>query len=370
MKVSVIIPAYNSSEAIGRCITSLKAQTLDECEFIIVDDCSSDNTVELASSLTQGDNRFIILVQQTRTDPFQARVRGINAASGEYIMFLDADDEFSTTACEIAYNTIKEQETDIFCFGSLVIPAENTAPAEIAHTQHYLNSYEGFSGKISGKQAVLDCYFKTNKFGISTSLWKKIFRRQPLLEAVNKATPAAPLRYGQDLLQLIMTMLHIESIYVDNSLKLHRYFLGAGATSQAVGALSIKNFQRMLTTRNSLDCLISYLHEQQINPAIAKRAIKHSTHSYLNTCSGNFWYLNNDDMLEGFHQLYNTWGEAIYSTPFFYSPTNLIRFKRCIIQKLDKCNPLRTKLNKKFYTLFLSIPIYKSKLYFKILFKR
>lgn len=370
MKVSVIIPSYNSSTTIERCIASLKAQTLAACEFIIVDDCSSDNTVELARPLTQGDDRFIILVQPTRTDPFQARARGINTASGEYIMFLDADDEFIPTACETAYNTAKEQAVDIFCFGASVIGMPGTSEIELRNTQKHLDSVECFTGKVEGREAVRSFYFKPNRFGTSIALWKKVFSRATLVEAINKINPPAPLRYGQDLIQLVVTMLHTNSIYIDNTIKLHKYFLGAGGTQQGKNMLAMSNFERILTTKNSLLCIQQYLEAHPEDEETEKRIIKHVTNTYLPTCTGNYWYLKDEDMLDGFKKLYNIWGEEIYTTPFFYSPTNLLRFKRCVIQKLDKSDPLHSKLSKKLYSLFLSIPIYKSKLYFKILFKR
>ena len=59
--VSIIIPIYNGAQTIARCITSLKEQTLKTCEFIFVDDGSSDNTVEKLIELTKDDSRFVIL---------------------------------------------------------------------------------------------------------------------------------------------------------------------------------------------------------------------------------------------------------------------------------------------------------------------
>ena len=368
MKISVIIPLYNSSATIARTIASLKAQTLEGCEFILVDDFSSDNTVEQAALLTNGDSRFSILTQSHRTDPFQARTRGINSAKGECVMFLDADDEFTPDACEIAYKTITEQNVDIFCFGSTVIGTPNTSPIELKNTQKHMDCAEGFSGKISGSDVVKNFYFKKNKFGTSIALWKKVFRRAILVEAVNKVVPTAPLRYGQDLLQLIITMLHTQSIYVDNSIKLHKYYLGTGGTQQGKSALAMSNFERMLTTKNSLDTLKKYFELYPDSATIMANSINNAQNSYLNTCSGNFWYLKDEDLSDGFKKLYNTWGEAIYTTPFFYSPSNLKRFKSFVIQAIEP--EQQRLLNKKLIKLFLSIPFYKGKLYLKILFNK
>ena len=69
--ISIIIPIYNGAQTIDRCITSLKKQTLKACEFIFVDDGSTDNTAEKLIELTKGDARFVILKMCRRTDPFQ-----------------------------------------------------------------------------------------------------------------------------------------------------------------------------------------------------------------------------------------------------------------------------------------------------------
>jgi glycosyltransferase involved in cell wall biosynthesis len=115
--ISIIIPIYNGAQTIDRCITSLKKQTLKACEFIFVDDGSTDNTAEKLIESTKGDARFVILKMGRRTDPFHARKKGISAATGQYIMFLDADDTFIAKGCEIAYKTISSKKVDIVLFG-------------------------------------------------------------------------------------------------------------------------------------------------------------------------------------------------------------------------------------------------------------
>lgn len=368
MKISVIIPAYNSSATLERCIASLKAQTLDDCEFIFIDDFSSDNTLEVLKKTAEEDSRFVILAQPHRTDQFQIRIRGINTANGEYVMFLDADDEFSPDACEKAYYTARNENVDIFCFGSKVISTANASKIEVSNTQKYLDSTSGFTGKISGIDSVRNFYFKPNKFGLPISLCLKAFRRTTLVKALKDVTSITPTRSGEDLLQLIIILLHTESIYIDSSFKLHRYNLGDGGTQLKLGSLTMSNFERSLTSKNSYMSLQKYFDEHSTPDVISKITLKHAHNTFISVCCGSFWYLKNEDLQEGFKKLYNTWGEEIYTTPFFYSPTNLMRFKHCVIQRLDKNDPLRSKLQKRFYKLFLSIPFYKSKLYFKILF--
>lgn len=89
-RISIIIPAYNASRTIERCLGSIMPQSKD-CEVIVIDDGSSDNTYELCSNVSDNYSNFSIL-KQNRGGVSAARNLGIEKASGEYIMFVDADD--------------------------------------------------------------------------------------------------------------------------------------------------------------------------------------------------------------------------------------------------------------------------------------
>lgn len=91
MTFSVIIPAYNASRYIARCIESVKAQAFTDFECIIVNDGSTDDTLALSQSLTAGDARFV-LVDIPNGGVSNARNKGLERATGEYVLFVDADD--------------------------------------------------------------------------------------------------------------------------------------------------------------------------------------------------------------------------------------------------------------------------------------
>ena len=92
MKVSVIVPAYNCTRYIGRCISSVKVQTYDDWECIIVDDCSTDDTYAVAKKLTRGDRRFKVIQTETNSGAPTARNLGMAKAKGDALSFIDADD--------------------------------------------------------------------------------------------------------------------------------------------------------------------------------------------------------------------------------------------------------------------------------------
>lgn len=90
-KISVIVPVYNASTYIGRCIESVQAQTYKKWELILVDDGSKDDSLNICSEYASKDTR-IHVIHQDNAGPGIARNTGIDMANGEYIVFIDSDD--------------------------------------------------------------------------------------------------------------------------------------------------------------------------------------------------------------------------------------------------------------------------------------
>lgn len=91
-KVSVITPAYNASEYIVETIESVLSQSYTDWEMLIVDDCSTDNTVEIVSKYCEKDSRIKLLKHTENQGVAAARNTALKEAKGEYIAFLDSDD--------------------------------------------------------------------------------------------------------------------------------------------------------------------------------------------------------------------------------------------------------------------------------------
>lgn len=90
--VSVIMPAWQAAATLAAAIASVQAQSLVDWELLLVDDASDDQTVAIAAALAAADTRIRVLRQPSNRGTAQARNRGIHAARGRYIAFLDADD--------------------------------------------------------------------------------------------------------------------------------------------------------------------------------------------------------------------------------------------------------------------------------------
>jgi glycosyltransferase involved in cell wall biosynthesis len=90
-KITIIIPLYNTALFLEKCVSSVRGQTHPNLEIIIVDDGSTDGSGELADRLAENDER-IKVIHQANSGASIARNRGIEAATGEYIGFVDSDD--------------------------------------------------------------------------------------------------------------------------------------------------------------------------------------------------------------------------------------------------------------------------------------
>ena len=105
--VSVVIPCYNRASLIPRAVASVQAQSFQDLEIILVDDGSTDDTRGVASRLHDGDSRVRYIAHERNKGEAAARNTGIKAASGEFIAFLDSDDEWLSGKLTLQIETLR-----------------------------------------------------------------------------------------------------------------------------------------------------------------------------------------------------------------------------------------------------------------------
>lgn len=111
--VSVIIPLYNNCRFIKKCIESLQEQTYKNIEIIVVDDHSTDNSLEIAQKIAEKDKRVIPVLSTAEKGVSSARNMGVNLSKGDYICFIDSDDYVTPTFVESLLTMIVETGADI-----------------------------------------------------------------------------------------------------------------------------------------------------------------------------------------------------------------------------------------------------------------
>lgn len=116
MKVSVVVPVYNVEKFINSCIDSLLSQTHQHFEIIVVDDCSSDSSISLVEAYES--DKIKIYSHDSNKGLSASRNTGLKYCTGDYLLFLDADDYLTPNALEKCVSVAEEYGSDVISFNS------------------------------------------------------------------------------------------------------------------------------------------------------------------------------------------------------------------------------------------------------------
>lgn len=231
VKVSVIIPVYNAEKYITQCIESLLNQTLNECEFIFINDGSRDYSKKLIEDYQKIDTR-IKLINQENQGVSIARNNGLQLAQGEYIGFVDADDHIEKDMYETLYRPAKQDDCD-----AVISNFQSEMEA-----RKFITSYSFPLNKILYKdfieKEILPYFLKAEDLN---SVVNKIFKRQVITE--NRVVFPEKVALGEDGLFNTRFFSHATSVrYIDYAGYHYREVAGS-ATRNVAGK---DYFQRAL----------------------------------------------------------------------------------------------------------------------------
>lgn len=113
--VSIIMPAYNCAEWIGKSISSIIAQTYENWELIIVDDCSTDNTLDVVEEYSKSDKRIKLHKLTQNSGAAIARNTAVDMANGVYLAFLDSDDLWKPDKLQKQIRFMSDNNYDFTC---------------------------------------------------------------------------------------------------------------------------------------------------------------------------------------------------------------------------------------------------------------
>lgn len=117
MNFSIISPLYNASKFLRATVLSVQNQTCDSWELILVDDCSTDNSLELALELAAEDSRIRVISLEKNSGAAVARNAAVKVSTGRYIAFLDSDDLWLPKKLEAQYSFMKRNNA-VFCYSA------------------------------------------------------------------------------------------------------------------------------------------------------------------------------------------------------------------------------------------------------------
>ncbi len=149
--ISIVVPIFNADRCLERCLHSIKAQSYDEYEVLLVDDGSTDSSAAICESFCKNDDRFIYLYQEN-AGPDIARKTGTKNARGEYIAYVDSDDYIAYDMLEKEHDAILRTGADIVCSQIIRFDEKREWSGSLYHDEVTL---------LTDKQEILRAFFET-----------------------------------------------------------------------------------------------------------------------------------------------------------------------------------------------------------------
>lgn len=253
-RISVIVPAYNVAAYLERCLDSLKAQTFEDWEAIVVDDCSTDASGAIADSYAQADSRFRVIHHDENRGLHLARKTGVEAATGDFVMFLDGDDEVVPGSLGDLARELSVQPADVLMFGLEVVGESGTSESAARGFERWSNSLPDAS---TGRD-VIDAAFKTYlcPWHVTQCLVSSVVAH----EAFERMTDGR-LERAEDAYEFMVIASVANAVRGVPSLVAYRYHMGIGVTN-AAGLSATKFAKETMAIRKCVDAMQSYSNAQ------------------------------------------------------------------------------------------------------------
>ncbi|MBR4039153.1 MAG: glycosyltransferase [Clostridia bacterium] len=225
-KVSVIIPVYNCEPFLRECLDSLRAQTMRQIEMICVCDASPDNSLAILREYEAKDSRIRVIAFEENRGVSAARNAGLEAASGEYVIFCDSDDWIEPGMYQRLYDMAKEHGADIaFCrvFKDYAHKQENVPLGFETGTR-----FDRGSIRAALIPAMLSKENDSDELPLSGYTPRNLFRR----EVIGAHRFREEIRYAEDLLFIVECMLDADAAVAVDEAYYHYRFHGQSVTKR------------------------------------------------------------------------------------------------------------------------------------------
>lgn len=306
-QVSVVVPVYNGAPFAARCVACLKAQTLRDVEFIIVDDASTDSTVKDLEREIAGDARFKLLRQDVKRGPLSARMRGVALASAPAVMFMDFDDELVPDACRAVAETMERTGAQVFCYGMDATGEGDCDARALEKCRAYLARRSPFQGMNEGADKCADLF--VGNAGLAASACDKAARTDLLRRVYSMVGNGDGLLCAQDFLQTTLLFLTAESVFVDQSRILYTYHYGAGMMGRRRGEVTWEQFMRRMTAIDTYHALCRILDGMEgVGDVLRETAKSKFLGNVRNKALPEVWKLPPGLIADGLEIISRKWG--------------------------------------------------------------
>lgn len=176
-KISVIVPIYNTADYLPACIESIMEQTYKNIEMILVDDGSTDNSLDVCEYYAGKDSR-IRIVRQANQGSSAARKAGVWECTGQYITFVDSDDWIGSELIALLYEQAEKKDIDLVVSDVLMTKVDNTESERrnLIGPGMYENPHEFVKKKFY--------YYEDCTYGIMPFIFAKLYKRNLLIKVM------------------------------------------------------------------------------------------------------------------------------------------------------------------------------------------
>lgn len=217
-RISVIVPVYQVRDYLERCVNSIRQQTYENLEILLVEDGSEDGSAELCDKLAEEDAR-ITVIHKANEGVSAARNVGISRATGEYICFCDADDYVEGDMYEYLLGLIKKYNADVsVCSGWYEYGPDSRRAFD-----------EAGERRLSGGEALIELHRRRY---LRAYIWNKMFRR----EILSGDAFAEELSFSEDYDMLCRVLERVGSVAYGPERKYHYIQRRSGACNEGFGA--------------------------------------------------------------------------------------------------------------------------------------
>ena len=186
-KVSIIIPVYNAEAYLRQCLDSVVNQTLREIDIVCVDDGSTDGSAAILEEYAAKDVR-ITIIKQENAGVNVARKEGLKLATGEWIMFCDADDWVEPNAVEEMVETAIRESAECVCCGIYRDAANGRSVRRDFNRQGPSDTYNALCNKLFGRELLKDLFEETAiSFGEDLMVSAQAMRKARKITVMDKA---------------------------------------------------------------------------------------------------------------------------------------------------------------------------------------
>ncbi len=233
---SIVIPVYNTGRYLRACLESVAGQSFSDFEVVVVDDASSDNSGAIIEGYTLEDERFRAVTHVENRGRHLSRMTGIKQARGEYVIFLDSDDELSVNALESLHGRLLADPVDILHFGMSVVSHETIPEEERVVFEQGANTA---IGKRAGRDVLRTVFDQDCGYGQDWRVIQRVFRR-PIISDAFDVMEGARLDWMEDAYECFAACVLAESSDSLDECRGYIYHYGRGTSG--VNKISVDEY--------------------------------------------------------------------------------------------------------------------------------